>query len=141
MSQISVQFSVASHIMAAIGARHGEPMTSSQLALSVNADPSFVRRVLAKLSRAGLVTTTRGRNGACSLSKAPSQITLLDIYRASEAPATFSIHSYPVQKVCPVSRNIKDCLEGVLEQAQHSFELALQRQTLSGLVAKLKQVD
>ncbi|MET0498708.1 MAG: Rrf2 family transcriptional regulator [Steroidobacteraceae bacterium] len=141
MSQISVQFSVASHMMAAMGSHYGEPTTSAQLAVSVNADPSFVRRVLSKLSRAGLVTTTRGRNGACSLSKPPSQITLLDIYRASEAPATFSIHSYPVQKGCHVSRNIKDCLQGVLEQAQHSFELSLQRQTLSGLIAKLKHVD
>ena len=95
MSVKNVQFTVAAHIMAALGFRHGEGLSSATLADSVNADPTFVRKSLSKLSKAGLVVTKRGKSGASVLARPPRQITLLDIYRASTAPPPFAIHSYP----------------------------------------------
>src|ERR1700745_2871742 len=109
MSATSVQFTVAAHIMAALGFRHGEEIPSAVLAESVNADPTFVRKSLSKLSKAGLIATTRGKNGAGRLTRPPKRITLLDIYRASAAPPVFAIHSYTVEKKCPISCNIKGC--------------------------------
>ena len=61
MSVKSVQFTVAVHIMAALGFRNGEEIPSATLAESVNADPTFVRKSLSKLSKAGLIVTTRGK--------------------------------------------------------------------------------
>lgn len=115
----------------------GAGMTSAVLATSVNAEPSFVRRAISKLAKAGLVTTTRGKNGACSLARPAPRITLLDIYRASEAPATFSIHSYPVECECPVSANISDCMTDVLEYAQQGFEERLAKRTLAELLTAM----
>src|SRR2546429_5124020 len=57
MSVKSVQFAVAAHIMAALGYFPGEEISSTILADSVNADPTFVRKSLSKLSKAGLVVT------------------------------------------------------------------------------------
>jgi Rrf2 family protein len=141
MSQINVQFAVASHIMAALGSRGGEPIRSNVLAGSVNADPSFVRRVVSKLAKAGLVTTTRGKLGACALARPAAQITLLDIYRASAAPApaACAMHGYTVSEDCRVSRNIKGCMEGMLQEAQASFEGSLARRTLEEVVAGIAQ--
>ena len=139
MSVKSVQFTVAAHIMAALGYFHGEEISSSALADSVNADPTFVRKSLSKLSKAGLVVTKRGKSGASALARPPRQITLLDIYRASTAPAAFTIHSYPVNKRCPVSSNLKECMSGVLFQAQYSFERSLARITLGNLVAQIRE--
>src|ERR1700720_2769985 len=113
MSATSVQFTVAAHIMAALGYFHGKEISSSVLAESVNADPTFVRKSLSKLSKAGLITTTRGKSGASSLTRSPKQITLLDIYRASAAPPAFAIHTYPAYQRCVVSRNIKGCMSSV----------------------------
>jgi DNA-binding IscR family transcriptional regulator len=79
MSVKSVQFTVAAHIMAALGYYHGEEISSATLAESVNADPTFVRKSLSKLSKAGLVMTKRGKSGANVLARSPRQITLLDI--------------------------------------------------------------
>jgi len=138
MSQTNVQFSVASHIMASLAARPEQPVRSSDLASSVNADPSFVRRVISKLAKAGLVNTTRGKTGACMLSRPPSQITLLDIYNASEAPKAFVVHQYAVTECCHVSRNIKGCLEAVLQRAQASFEQSLAEQTLADISVVLE---
>ena len=139
MSQVNVQFSVASHVMAALGSRHGEPIRSAELASSVNADASFVRRIVSKLAKAGLVTTTRGKGGACALARPPSQITLLDIYKASEAPATFAVHDYLVQGGCRVSRNIKGCMGDILRESQDDFEQSLSRKTLSDIVTAIER--
>ncbi len=139
MSVKSVQFTVAAHIMAALGYYHGEEGSSATLAKSVNADPTFVRKSLSKLSKAGLIMTTRGRNGASVLTRSPKRITLLDIYRASAAPPTFAIHSYPVEKACPISSNIKGCMESVLRKGQDSFEKALDEITLTDIVGEIRR--
>ena len=139
MSVKSVQFTVAAHIMAALGFFHGKEISSATLAESVNADPTFVRKSLSKLAKAGLIVTTRGKNGASTLTRSPGQITLLDIYHASAAPPTFAIHSYPVEKRCPISSNIKGCMSLVLRKAQHSFENTLDGITLADVVAKIRR--
>ncbi len=46
MSATSVQFTVAAHIMTALGFYHGKEIPSATLAESVNADPTFVRKSL-----------------------------------------------------------------------------------------------
>jgi len=139
MSATSVQFTVAAHIMAALGFYHGEEISSATLADSVNADPTFVRKSLSKLSKAGLVETKRGQSGASVLARPPRQITLLDIYRASAAPPAFAIHSYPVDKGCPVSRNLKECMSRVLSETQNSFEKSLAKITLADLVGEIRK--
>jgi Rrf2 family protein len=139
MSVKSVQFTVAAHIMAALGYYHGEEISSADLADSVNADPTFVRKSLSKLSKAGLVVTKRGKSGASALARSPLQITLLDIYRASAAPPAFAIHSYPVEKKCPISCHFKECMSGVLSRAQYSFERSLAKITLASLVGQIRE--
>jgi Rrf2 family protein len=139
MSVKSVQFTVAAHIMATLAYHHGEETSSATLAESVNADPTFVRKSLSKLSKAGLVVTRRGKRGASMLARHPRQITLLDIYRASAAPPAFAIHSYPVEKRCPVSCHVKECMSGVLSQAQESFERSLAKISLASMVGQIRK--
>src|SRR5580698_2555969 len=141
MSVKSVQFTVAAHIMAALGYFQGKEISSSTVAESVNADHTFVRKSLSKLSKAGLIVTTRGKNGASTLTRPPKLITLLDIYRASAAPATFAIHRYPVEKRCPISSNIKGCMSSVLKKAQTGFENALDGITLADVVGEIRRAS
>jgi Rrf2 family protein len=139
MSVTNVQFTVAAHIMAVLGFFRGREIPSATLAASVNADPTLVRKSLSKLSKAGLIATTRGKNGASTLKRSPEQITLLNIYRASAAPPTFAIHNYPVEKRCPISCNIKGCMSSVLKKTQNSFENALDRITLADVVGEIRR--
>jgi len=125
--------------MAALAYKHGEEISSGTLAESVNADPTFVRKSLSKLSKAGLVMTKRGKSGASVLARSPRQITLLDIYRASAAPPAFAVHSYPVEKRCPVSCHLKECMSGLLSQAQIGFERSLAKVTLADLVGQIRR--
>src|SRR5262244_1541763 len=137
MSVRSVQFTVAGHIMAALAYHHGQEISSATLADGVNAEPPFVRKSRSQLSKGGLVVTQRGKSGATVLARPPRQITLLDIYRASGAPPAFAIHSYPADKRCPVSCNLKECMAGVLSQAQDSFERSLAKITLATLIGQI----
>ena len=134
------QFSIAVHLLAGLacgGGRQG--VRSATLAMSVNTSPSFLRRTLAKLSKAGLVETATGKAGSCWLARNPKDISLLDIYRAVDAPKAFAIHNYPEQKVCAVSCHIKDALEHALAKTQKAMEASLAGINLARIVADMNK--
>jgi Rrf2 family protein len=136
---VNTQFAIAVHLMAGLGYQPGRCLNSSHLAASVNTSPSFVRRVLAKLSRAGLVKTTTGKTGACRLAKKTRDISLLDIYRAVDAPKAFSVHTYSEEKTCAVSCHIKSALEGALKRTQGAMEASLADISLGRIISDVKK--
>ena len=136
----NIQFSIAVHILAGLACGcDKEGVTSGRLARSVNTSPSFVRRTLAKLSKAGLVETATGKAGACWLAKDARQISLLEIYKAVDAPKAIAIHNYAEQKVCTVSCHIKAALEKALAKTQKAMESSLAEISLAQIVADLKK--
>lgn len=135
----NVQFSIAVHLMAGLAYGCDKDRTSSDLANSVNTSPSFVRRILAKLSRAGLVETATGKAGACWLARDAKQISLLDIYKAVDAPRAIAIHSYKEQKGCPVSCQIKTTLDRALGKTQNALEGSLGEISLAEIVSEVKR--
>jgi Rrf2 family protein len=136
---VNTQFSIAVHIMAGLAYRCGKDTTSTDLASSVNTSPSFVRRTLAKLSKAGLIETATGKAGACWLAKDAKHISLLDIYQAVDAPKAFSIHHYTEQKACRVSCHIKAALEKALEKTQKAMEATLEDISLAQILNDMKK--
>lgn len=145
MAPANTQFAIAVHICAALGC-HGAvketagvaPVTSSYLAASVNATPSFVRRILAVLAKSGLVKTTRGASGSCSLQRKPADITMLDIYRAVDGPKVFALHSYPPEQKCSVSCRMNKAMNSLLGEAQRDMEAALAKTSLADFMSALK---
>jgi len=135
----NVQFSIAVHIMAGLACRGGKDIKSGDLAMSVNTSPSFVRRTVAKLSRAGLVKTATGKAGSCRLAKDAKDISLLDIYEAVDAPKAFSIHGYAEQKGCAVSCHIKAALEKALAKTQKAMKASLAEISLAQIVSDMKK--
>ncbi len=135
----NTQFSIAVHLMIALGFNCEKQATSSELAMSINTSPSFVRRILAKLSKANLVSTTTGKSGSCLLAKKPEDISLLEVYKAVDAPKTFAIHDYPVQSRCRVSCNIEATMQKVLARAQNSFEGTLGETSLAEVIADIRK--
>ena len=134
---MNTQFSIAVHILAGLACRGDKGTTSGLLAMSVNTSPSFVRRTVAKLSRAGLVETTKGKAGACRLARRPKQISLLQVYHAVDAPKAFAIHAYANQKICPVSCHIKAALEKALARTQKAMETRLAEITLAEILSDI----
>jgi Rrf2 family protein len=133
------QFSIAVHILASLGCRCDKDTASATLAASVNTSPSFVRRTLAKLSKAGLVETATGKAGACWLAKDAKHISLLDVYRAVDAPKAFAVHSYPELEICVVSCHIKAALEKALAKTQKAMEASLAEISLAQIISVVKK--
>lgn len=73
------------------------------------------------------------------MAKPAASITLLDIYRAVEAPQVFSIHDYEDQKQCEVSCGIKSAMEGVLNRTQKAMEKSLMEIRLADVISDLKK--
>ena len=115
-----------------------QPYTSEVLAGSVNANPVFVKRILVKLSKAKLVTSTVGKAGGYDLARSPESISLFDIYSAVSPPSAFAIHTYEEKKWCVVSSNIKEVMSEVLISTQNAVENDLKRTTLADVVAKIR---
>jgi Rrf2 family protein len=136
---VNTQFSIAVHLMAASACRGAGGATTSELAMSVNTSPSFVRRVVSRLSKAGLLQTSTGKSGTCRLAQDAKNISLLDIYQAVEAPKVFSIHTYPEQKPCLVSCHIKASLEKALAKTQKAMEKSLGEITLASIVTEVNR--
>ena len=140
MAPANTQFAVAVHIMAVLGCHasaDSEPVTSALLAQSINTSASFIRRTLSLLAKAELVHTTRGATGSCTLARPAQDISMLDIYRAVNAPKVFSLHTYPPQEKCSVSCRMKYAMTGLLDQAQEGMEDSLSRRSLSELIDEL----
>jgi Rrf2 family protein len=136
----NIQFSIAVHIVAGLACGCDKAgVTSGHLAESVNTSASFVRRTLAKLSKAGLVETTTGKAGACWLARDAKNISLLEIYKAVDAPKVFAIHTYAEQKVCTVSCHIKAALEKALAKTQKAMESSLAEISLAQIISDMKK--
>ena len=73
----------AVHIMVFIYLNPTQDLSSVAIAYSIKTNPSYVRQLMAALKKARLLNGTRGQ-AAPSLTREPSTITLLDIYRAVE---------------------------------------------------------
>ena len=76
------QLAIALHILGFLASRGDEPLTSETLAATYGTSPVVLRRVLAKLRRAGLVATRRGVGGGSVLARQPSAINLREAYEA-----------------------------------------------------------
>lgn len=76
------QFTIALHILGFLAAKDGQPLTSQILAKTYGTSPVVLRRVLAKLQRAGLIQTQQGAKGGSTLARNATEINLREAYEA-----------------------------------------------------------
>lgn len=135
MGNRSQQFSVAVHILCFLEFNKKGRTTSELLAMSVNANPAVIRRIMRKLTKAGLITSTLGTNAAISLAQKADQITLLDVYRATmeDNQGIFMIHR-DTNPTCPVGSKMPYLLDGVYTKVQTTMENELSGITIDHMV-------
>ncbi|OUP11090.1 Rrf2 family transcriptional regulator [Collinsella sp. An2] len=136
--RVSSRFTMAVHLLACAHVFRNRKVTSDFIASSIGTNPVVVRRLLQKLKAAGLIEVTRGTGGV-TITRPLAEITLLDIYRATEgddSTGLFHFHENP-NELCPVGRNIHRALDGRLERAQQAFEHELSRMTLAEVLADI----
>lgn len=132
---MNTHFSIAVHILVFLAEQEGAPVTSTAVAGSVGTNPSFVRRILAQLGRAGLTTGTEGAGGGTVLARFPERITLRDVYHAvDETRELVPMHPSPHPQ-CKIGRNIKGVLGATVQQVESTVDAQLDRTTIADLLA------
>ena len=110
MLKINRQTDYAVRVVLAL-AKHGEGsrLSSAEIQQEMLIPKAFMTRIVAQLSRHGLINTYPGRDGGLTLPRPASQITLKDVVEAFEGPILLSEcmqvkgeNDCPFQSNCPV---------------------------------------
>ena len=131
---VNCQFTVAIHVLCLLAAQHPQPLTSEFIAGSVNTNPVVIRRILAVLRKAGLVTSQPGVSGGWGLLVKPERITLGKIYQLIRPGTVFAMHSRQPNPRCPVGRSIQRGLGSHYQRAQQAMEAELARSSVADVL-------
>ena len=134
---MDTKFSVALHILTMIS-ESKETLSSQALATSVGTNASYIRKVIALLKNAGLITSRQGKTGY-QLSKEPKDITLLEIYFATQEVShisLFQVHQNS-NPDCPVGKHIQGAVSPLFASAEAQLEKELAQQTLEDVIINL----
>lgn len=136
----STRFVVAIHILTGLAVSGGKPIRSEDLAFSANTGAVVIRGILSRLSDAGLTRSQLGAGGGALLAMPAERIRLLDIYRAVEDTALFSVHRTPPCTTCPVGGNILDAVQPALDGARQALEDELAKTTIADIAADVARL-
>ena len=134
---MDTKFSVALHILTMIS-ESKDTLSSQALAESVGTNASYIRKVIVLLKNAGLIQSQQGKTGY-QLSKSPKDITLLNIYFATQEVSHISF--FPVHQNsnpdCPVGKHIQAAVSPLFASAEAQLEKELAQQTLEDVIDNL----
>lgn len=132
-------FDTTLKIMINLAVKTEEEQNSESLAKSLNTNPAFIRKIMAKLSKAGLIETRRGKNGGVNLLKNPKNISLKEIYLAShEGISSSGIKKASGFSQCMVSCSAQTILLKLSSRIEAAHLLILGRIKLSHLTKEIK---
>lgn len=114
-------------------ARTGEMATADTISAEAKVPRRLLARIMAKLSRAGLVASQEGRGGGSRLARSPDEITLKDAVEALEGP--FEVTRCIMEdRTCGEGRPC--AMHEAWEEGQDTILDYLGAQTLSEFVAR-----
>lgn len=83
---ISEAANLALHTLMLMASESERPLRTKEAAATLRVSDNHLAKVLQRLARARLVTSTRGPGGGFLLGRQPRKITLLEIYEAIDGP-------------------------------------------------------
>lgn len=132
--KVSTRFSDSIHILAFIHIFQGKaPLTSDNIASSIETSPVMVRRLMSELKKGGLLET---RHGAADpkITRPLDQISLLDIYLTIEKDKPLFEIDHDTNPECPVGGNIQPTLEQFYSEAETAAKAKLNQISLADIV-------
>ncbi|HET8728762.1 MAG TPA: Rrf2 family transcriptional regulator [Alphaproteobacteria bacterium] len=127
-SKLSGVLHVLLHMLGA-----GAPATSEQLANVMGTNPVVVRRIMAGLRDAGLVTSAKGHGGGWTIACDPTTVTLADIYGAVGEPGLLALGHRTEMPGCLVEQSVNHALDDAFGEAEAVFQAHLRAVTLAAL--------
>lgn len=124
----------------AMAEQMGERSTSAILAYGLEANPSFIRKLMVPLTRDGIIVSTLGRNGSIHLGRPADKITLRDIYLSVIEDKKLWASRPDVPARCVVSANACWYFKSVADAEQASLNV-LARHTVASALEAVKNAD
>ena len=106
---------------------------SEKLATALNSNPVVVRRTMASLRDAGLVSSEKGHHGGWRLTCDPQQTTVLDVYRALGSPRLFAMGNRCEAPTCLIEQAVNVALNDAFQKAEALITTQLGTLTLAAL--------
>lgn len=129
----STKLSDAVHIMAFIAINQDFDLSSAAIAASIKTNPAFVRQIMMKLKKAGLMSTITG-HAKPALTKPAKQITLLDVYKAVEGDKPLLHLDTHTNPKCGVGMNIQLALQDYYHEIQQTTEEKMKQISLQDII-------
>ncbi|MFC6323836.1 Rrf2 family transcriptional regulator [Companilactobacillus baiquanensis] len=135
----SYKLSDAIHILVYIDIIPDENISSTDIAESIEANASVVRKLMANLKKAGLLDSQVGAAHP-KLAKPADTITLLDVFKAVETNHEL-LHVDPRTNMdCPVGANIQQTLNSAYERVQKAAENEMSNLTIQDMIDNIQDL-
>ena len=129
----STRLSDAVHILVFIHQSSSSTVSSSDIAVSIQTNPSYVRQIMAQLKATGLISSSRGQ-ATPELGKVPEKTSLLEIYKAVEKEKPLLHLDTHTNPECGVGVNIQLALADYYRQIQNDVENSMRNITLQDII-------
>jgi Rrf2 family transcriptional regulator, nitric oxide-sensitive transcriptional repressor len=116
-----------------LGAREDERATIAQIAAAYDISANHLMKVVHHLAQRGYVETVRGKGGGMRLARAPEDINVGELVRATEDNSRLAECFDRETSCCRIESACR--LRGILRGALESFFRELDRHTLAELLA------
>jgi Rrf2 family transcriptional repressor of oqxAB len=141
---LDVRFSSALKAMLLLG--HGEEegspvLSSTQLARSLDTNPSLVRKLMVPLVRDGLVASIKGRSGGVRLGRPADRITLGEIYRSAIGDKPLWAPRAEGPRECLVTNNSVEYFGRLTTEIEVAVLGARAGRTLADSLDELRAID
>ncbi|PIJ49524.1 transcriptional regulator [Erwinia sp. OLTSP20] len=125
----------------AMAEREGRRSTSKILAVGLEANPSFVRKLMVPLTRDGIIVSTLGRCGTIRLGRPAAEITLCDIYSSVIEDKPLLPQRPQVAGRCVVSANTCWFFKELAKEAELASMNVLKKRTVADALHEICQRD
>lgn len=125
------------HVLVHMDLRGGTT-TSGTLAKMLHTNEVVVRRTMAALRTAGMVSSTGGRNGGWTLAKSLNTITAQDVYEAISHGAVFTMGPANDNPACPVELAANQLIVDAMRVGERALLQYLGTRLLSDFAAQIR---
>lgn len=127
------EFALAVHALVYLNHK-ASILSSEELAKNVCTNPARVRKVMAKLKKAGLVSTKEGAQGGYFFELSPEDITLCRVKKALGEPLVSAAwRSGSVDMKCLIASGMADIMEGIYEKMDLACEEELKKTSIADI--------
>ena len=137
--RLTKRSNISMRVLMYCGVNAGRLVTKSDIAEACNTSENHLAQVINRLAQMGFLYTQRGRNGGMRLSRPMEEISVGEVFRATEASVPITECFADGENTCPL---VEACrLKDVIARATEAFYASMDGVYLSDLVCENAGLD